>query len=97
MKKLCSVYGVDVFVNTDDQEVVDHVSLLLNKTKTISELPELLTLREVSELFRVTTLTIKRWQKSKGLEPIRINSRGDRRYKKGQIIELLKGKKFNAS
>lgn len=58
-------------------------------TITLSNLPDLLTIREVSELLRVSALTIKRWGKKGKLPAIRINSRGDRRYKKEVILRLL--------
>ena len=51
--------------------------------------PELLTVREVAKILRVSTLTIKRWGKKGKLPPIRINSRGDRRYKKEAVLWLL--------
>ena len=52
-------------------------------------LPDLLTVREVAELLRVSPLTLKRWGKRGKLPAIRINSRGDRRYKKEQVQWLL--------
>lgn len=55
----------------------------------LESLPDLLTVREVSELLRVSPLTIKRWGKRGKLPPLRINSRGDRRYKKESILALL--------
>ena len=55
----------------------------------INNLPDLLTVREVAELLRVSPLTIKRWGKRGKLPPIRINSRGDRRYKKEAVMYLL--------
>lgn len=55
----------------------------------LTELPDLLTVREVAELLRVSPLTIKRWGKRGKLPAIRINSRGDRRYKKEAILYLL--------
>lgn len=55
----------------------------------LNNLPDLLTVREVSELLRVSPLTIKRWGKRGKLPPIRINSRGDRRYKKEAVLWLL--------
>lgn len=51
--------------------------------------PELLTVKEVAEILRLSPLTIKRWGKKGKLPPIRINSRGDRRYTKDQIFWLL--------
>lgn len=55
----------------------------------LEDLPDLLTVREVAELLRVSPLTIKRWGKRGKLPAIRINSRGDRRYKKEAILWLL--------
>lgn len=55
----------------------------------LDNLPDLLTVREVAQILRVSTLTIKRWGKRGKLTPIRINSRGDRRYKKEAILWLL--------
>ncbi|MFC1625124.1 helix-turn-helix domain-containing protein [Patescibacteria group bacterium] len=55
----------------------------------LDELPDLLTVREVAELLRVSPLTIKRWGKRGKLPAIRINSRGDRRYKKEAVLWLL--------
>lgn len=52
-------------------------------------LPDLLTVREVADLLRVSPLTIKRWGKRGKLPAIRINSRGDRRYKKESVLWLL--------
>jgi len=61
------------------------------KTTKISmeNLPDLLTVREVAEILRVSPLTIKRWGKRGKLPAIRINSRGDRRYKKEAVLWLL--------
>ncbi|MEK7559398.1 MAG: helix-turn-helix domain-containing protein [Patescibacteria group bacterium] len=60
-------------------------------TQTISldNLPDLLTVREVAQILRVSPLTIKRWGKRGKLPAIRINSRGDRRYKKEAVQYLL--------
>ena len=62
-----------------------------NKKKKLrlDELPDLLTVREAAELLRVSPLTIKRWGKRGKLPAIRINSRGDRRYKKEAVLWLL--------
>ncbi len=56
---------------------------------SIKNLPDLLTIREVSELLRVSPLTLKRWGKRGKLAAIRINSRGDRRYKKESVLAML--------
>lgn len=61
----------------------------IKKRVRLEDLPDLLTVREVSEILRVSPLTIKRWGKRGKLPAIRINSRGDRRYKKEAILWLL--------
>jgi len=55
----------------------------------LKNLPDLLTVSEVAELLRVSPLTIKRWGKRGKLPAIRINSRGDRRYRKESILYML--------
>jgi len=65
---------------------------LKNKTMpkvSLDDLPDLLTIREVATLLRVSSLTVKRWGKKGKLPAIRINSRGDRRYKKDVVLKLL--------
>lgn len=59
------------------------------RSLNLQDLPDLLTVREVAELLRVSPLTIKRWGKRGKLPAIRINSRGDRRYRKEQVLWLL--------
>lgn len=56
---------------------------------SLADLPDLLTIKEVADLLRVSPLTIKRWGKKGKLPAIRINSRGDRRYKKEVVTRLL--------
>jgi excisionase family DNA binding protein len=62
---------------------------MTNQRVSIEDLPDLLTVREVADLLRVSPLTIKRWGKRGKLPAIRINSRGDRRYKKEAVLYLL--------
>ena len=59
------------------------------KKLRLEDLPDLLTVREVAEILRVSPLTIKRWGKRGKLPAIRINSRGDRRYRKEAVLWLL--------
>jgi excisionase family DNA binding protein len=59
------------------------------KPLALDDLPDLLTVREVAEILRVSPLTIKRWGKRGKLPAIRINSRGDRRYRKEAVLWLL--------
>jgi excisionase family DNA binding protein len=55
----------------------------------LNHLPDLLTIREVADILRVSPLTLKRWGKRGKLPAIRINSRGDRRYKRDTVLYLL--------
>ena len=52
---------------------------------------DLVTLRELASYFSVSTMTIKRWERKGKIKPLRINSRGDRRYLRSEIERLIKG------
>ena len=65
------------------------VATKLTNKVSLSDLPDLMTIREVAELLRISPLTIKRWGKKGKLPAIRINSRGDRRYRKEVVLRLL--------
>lgn len=72
------------------QSMADEETPKRKKKKVrLEDLPDLLTVREVADLLRVSPLTIKRWGKRGKLPAIRINSRGDRRYKKEAVLWLL--------
>ena len=60
-----------------------------DKRISLNDLPDLLTVKEVAEILRVSPLTVKRWGKKGKLPAIRINSRGDRRYRKQVVLRLL--------
>jgi excisionase family DNA binding protein len=62
-----------------------------SQSVTIDSLPDLMTIAEVADLLRVSPLTIKRWGKKGKLPAIRINSRGDRRYKKEVVLAVING------
>lgn len=65
------------------------LELMADQSISISNLPDLLTVREAAQVLRVSPLTLKRWGKRGKLPAIRINSRGDRRYRKEAILYLL--------
>jgi len=71
--------------NQDQNPIVKAVK----KDLDLNNLPDLLTVSEVATILRVSTLTIKRWGKRGKLPAIRINSRGDRRYKKESVLWML--------
>lgn len=53
------------------------------------ELPEYLTLKEVSDLLKVHENTLRNWDKNGILKAIRIGGRKIRRYKKEDIIKFM--------
>lgn len=53
------------------------------------ELPEYLTLKEVSDLLKVHENTLRNWDKNGTLKAIRIGGRKIRRYKKEDIIKFM--------
>lgn len=55
-----------------------------------ADLPELLTPREVADMFRVDPKTVTRWAKSGKLNSIRTLG-GHRRYRLSEVKELLSG------
>lgn len=72
-----------------DSSVAQKNSKKIIKDVSIDNLPDLLTVSEVADLLRVSKLTIKRWGKRGKLPAIRINARGDRRYRKEAVLWLL--------
>lgn len=51
---------------------------------------KLLRIREAAEMLGVNPETLRRWDKSGRLKAIIISERGDRRYKKEDIVRLVK-------
>lgn len=58
--------------------------------KSKDELPKLLTIRQAAEVLNVHIETLRRWDTSGKLKAIRINKRGDRRYKPEDLEKLMK-------
>ena len=56
------------------------------------ELPKLLTIRQAAEVLNVHVETLRRWDKSGKLKAIRVNDRGDRRYKPEDLEQIIKAK-----
>jgi excisionase family DNA binding protein len=52
-------------------------------------LSDMLTIREVARLLHVHPNTLRRWSNAGRLRPYRINSRGDRRFKREEIAKFL--------
>jgi len=58
--------------------------------KNKTTLPKLLTIKQASEVLNVHTETLRRWDKRGKLKSIRVNERGDRRYKPEDLEKLMK-------
>lgn len=59
--------------------------------KTDEEIPELLTMKKTCELLKVHANTLRQWDKKGILNAVRFGARRDRRYKKEDVLTLLKG------
>jgi DNA-binding transcriptional MerR regulator len=64
----------------------------MGKEQNQKNSPEVLTLKQTSELLNVHPNTLRNWDNSGILKAIRIGSRGDRRYKKVDVLKLLEHK-----
>lgn len=54
-----------------------------------NDIPELLTLQEARKLLKKHPNTLRKWDKQGVLKAIRIGPRGDRMYKKEDILKLI--------
>ena len=55
----------------------------------ISDMPELLSLKETAEILKCHPNTLRQWDKKGILKAIRFGERKDRRYKKEDILNFL--------
>jgi excisionase family DNA binding protein len=53
-------------------------------------LPDVLTLRQAAQILNCHLNTLRNWDNGGKLKAIRFGSRGDRRYKKADILKLLR-------
>ncbi|MFH0943216.1 MAG: helix-turn-helix domain-containing protein [Candidatus Beckwithbacteria bacterium] len=58
--------------------------------KKNTTLPKLLTIRQAAEILNVHVETLRRWDKAGKLKAIRVNERGDRRYKPEDLERIVK-------
>ena len=60
------------------------------KGTTMPRTVKLLKIRQAAEMLGVNPETLRRWDKSGKLKAIIISERGDRRYKREDIVRLVK-------
>ena len=58
-------------------------------TRKTEPMPNILTLRQAAEFLNVHPNTLRNWDRQGILKAIRYGTRGDRRYKKGDILNYL--------
>ena len=61
-----------------------------NLINQIKDMPEILSLREVSELLQVSLMTLRRWDDRGLLKAFRPSETQPRRYHKKDVIDFLK-------
>ena len=59
--------------------------------KKLGDLPELLTIGQVSEIFKIHQDTLRNWEKAGKITPLRVGPRQDRKYRKEDIQTLIDG------
>ena len=60
----------------------------------ISDMPELLSLKETAEILKCHPNTLRQWDKKGILKAVRFGERRDRRYKKEDIVNIVNDKKY---
>lgn len=58
--------------------------------KKDDKVPELLTMKETCDLLKVHANTLRQWDKKGILKAVRFGTRKDRKYRKEDVLELLK-------
>lgn len=56
---------------------------------TLQDLPELLTIKQVSELMNVHPNTLRNWEREGRIQAVRIGSRRDRRFLKASVWAMF--------
>lgn len=63
------------------------------QTKKLENLPDILTLKQASHILNVHSNTLRNWDNKGVLKAIRYGTRGDRRYHREDVTNLIKHKK----
>ncbi len=70
--------------------MLTHVKLRINYMK-IEELPDILTLKQACEVLNCHPNTLRKWDNDGVLVAIRFGRRRDRRFKKQDVLSVLRG------
>ena len=68
--------------------MVTYINLKIKAMDT-EKMPQLLTLQEACDILNVHPNTLRKWDKEGKLKAVRFGSRGDRRYKKEDILAFI--------
>jgi excisionase family DNA binding protein len=63
---------------------------MAKKEDKFEDLPDMLTLQQASEVLNVHPNTLRNWDNQGILKAVRYGKRGDRRYHKEDVLEILK-------
>ena len=63
---------------------------MTNKQDQLKNLPDILTLKQACEVLNCHPNTLRNWDNEGTLKAIRFGKRGDRRYRKEDIIKMIK-------
>ena len=61
----------------------------------IDKMPEILTLAQACEILNCHPNTLRNWENKGLIKCIRFGSRGDRRFKKEEVLKLIKNENEN--
>lgn len=65
----------------------------INSDKNLAKLPDILTLKQACEVLNCHPNTLRQWDNKGVLKAMRFGTRRDRRYRKEDILKILKGAK----
>jgi len=63
---------------------------MAKKDNKIDNLPDILTLQQASDILNVHPNTLRNWDNEGVLKAVRYGKRRDRRYRKADVLKLLK-------
>jgi len=60
------------------------------ETQKLGDLPEILTLQQAADVLNVHPNTLRNWDNQGVFKAVRYGKRGDRRYRKDDVLNILK-------